>query len=103
MNKNLQSVNSWFYNKTYRTKKDTKRYSRKWYARDVYFQRNKKICRQQAIAESGYPAGHKKHLGALQQVIAAMFKELTNDEQEEYNDIAKEWNTEGVPREIQLK
>jgi hypothetical protein len=84
-------------------KKATKRYGRKWYARDVYFQRNKKICRQRAVAESGQHAGHQKYLGVLQQVIAAMFKELTEGEQDEYTDEAKDWNTEGVPREVQLK
>jgi hypothetical protein len=104
LNKTLtQSVSSWFYNKTYRTKKATKRYRRKWYARDVYFHRNKKLCRQRALAESGHQAGDRKYLGVLQKVIATMFKELTEDEQEEYTNKAKEWNTEGVPREVQLK
>jgi hypothetical protein len=88
----LQIIKTWFYNKTYRNRKPTKRYGKKWTGRDVFFCQNKAECKDQAVLDSGKGAGRPGFITVLQTVISDLFGKLGKKEQDQYEVIAEEWN-----------
>jgi hypothetical protein len=83
--------------------KPLKAYKRRWNARAVYLQQNKGEIFQQVQDDAGDKPGGEAFLGALQPTVTRMYNALTTSEKAAYGTTSNQWNSAGVPREVQIR
>ena len=94
----------WLYNHGCRYKsKDVVRYVRQWnvcwVVGALHQQEIEKLCREHSQAIPG----EKAYLKSYQKVLKAYVEKLSDDEQQHYQEMAKEWSERCPPREVQQK
>jgi hypothetical protein len=79
------------------------KYVKRWNLKSVVgFQRKadiQDVCRE--LTDSN--PGTKKYIGGYQKALSKVVNELTEEEQEEYRAMAKEWTKRSPPVEVQRK
>jgi hypothetical protein len=99
----LQKIRTWFYNHYDRPYRQLIKFTRKWSARNAFYQENKADVTELTKKMSGGAPGSQAFLGALQDATTSLWKKLSDEEQEQYADIAKEWSEDRPPKQIQAK
>ncbi|KAH9032407.1 hypothetical protein EDB83DRAFT_2319161 [Lactarius deliciosus] len=98
-----QKIRKWFYNHYSAPHRQIIKLTRKWSARNAFYQAKREDIMRLAKEVSGGAPGSREFLGALQDATTQLWKDLPIEEQERYADIAKEWSEHAPPKEIQAK
>ncbi|KAH9009513.1 hypothetical protein EDB83DRAFT_2322736 [Lactarius deliciosus] len=98
-----QKIRKWFYNHYSAPHRQIIKLTRKWSARNAFYQAKREDIMCLAKEVSGGAPGSREFLGALQDATTQLWKDLPIEEQERYADIAKEWSEHAPPKEIQAK
>ncbi|KAH9007560.1 hypothetical protein EDB84DRAFT_1447435 [Lactarius hengduanensis] len=98
-----QKIRKWFYNHYSAPHHQIIKLTRKWSARNAFYQAKREdIMRLAKDISSGDP-GSQDFFGALQDATTELWKELPIEEQERYADMPKEWSENAPPKGIQAK
>jgi hypothetical protein len=98
-----QKVRRWFYNHSDPPHRQTIRFIQKWSARNVFYHAKKEDIMTCAQDVSGGAPGSQAFLGALQDAITHFWNELSIEEVEIYEDMAKDWSENTPPEHIQSR
>jgi hypothetical protein len=99
----LQKLRTWFYNHYDHPYRELIKFTRRWSARNAFYHENKADITELTQTMSGGAPGSQAFLGALQDATTSLWKKLSVEEQEQYEDIAKEWSEDRPPKHIQAK
>ena len=79
------------------------RFIRKWSARNVFYHAKKDDIMEHAQDISGGVPGSQAFLGALQDAITQFWNELSTDDVEKYEEMARDWSENAPPHHIQSR
>ncbi|KAI9430605.1 hypothetical protein H4582DRAFT_2063620 [Lactarius indigo] len=79
------------------------KFTRKWSARNAFYHLNRDEVLRLAKETSGTELGSPAFLGALQDATTALWNELSIEDQEEYQESAREWSEKTPPKNIQSR
>ncbi|KAI9443892.1 hypothetical protein H4582DRAFT_2053660 [Lactarius indigo] len=96
-------IHKWFYNHYVRPKRQYIKFTRKWSARNAFYHLNRDEVLRLAKETSGTEPGSPAFIGALQDATTALWNELSIEDQEEYQDSAREWSEKTPPKNIQSR
>ncbi|KAI9434764.1 hypothetical protein H4582DRAFT_2059889 [Lactarius indigo] len=98
-----QKIHKWFYNHYVRPKHQYIKFTRKWSARNAFYHLNRDEVLRLAKETSGTEPGSPAFIGALQDATTALWNELSIEDQEEYQESAREWSEKTPPKNIQSR
>ena len=78
-------------------------FTRKWSARNVFYQENRDKIMNLTEQNSGAPPGTPVYFGYLQRTTTELMAPVTEDEMAVLQETANEWSLRGPPREIQCR
>ncbi|KAI9429894.1 hypothetical protein H4582DRAFT_2064504 [Lactarius indigo] len=96
-------IHKWFYNHYVRPKRQYIKFTRKWSARNAFYHLNRDEVLRLAKETSGTEPGSPAFIGALQDATTALWNELSIEDQEEYQESAREWSEKTPPKNIQSR
>ncbi|KAI9436269.1 hypothetical protein H4582DRAFT_2058933 [Lactarius indigo] len=79
------------------------KFTRKWSARNAFYHLNRDEVLRLAKETSGTEPGSPAFIGALQDATTALWNELSIEDQEEYQESAREWSEKTPPKNIQSR
>ncbi|KAI9428965.1 hypothetical protein H4582DRAFT_2066083 [Lactarius indigo] len=79
------------------------KFTRKWSARNTFYHLNRDEVLRLAKETSGTEPGSPAFIGALQDATTALWNELSIEDQEEYQESAREWSEKTPPKNIQSR
>lgn len=98
-----QKIRKWFYNHSGAAARRKIRFVRKWSARNVFYHDKKDNIGLLAQQMSGAAPGSQGHFSSLQNATTDLWKELSAEDQEEYEETARDWSENGPPNHIQTR
>ncbi|KAH8984884.1 hypothetical protein EDB86DRAFT_2833346 [Lactarius hatsudake] len=98
-----RKIRTWFYNHYSHPHRQLIKFTWKWSARNAFYHENKEEVMELAKKMSGGIPGSQAFLGALQDAMTSLWRELSSEGQEPYVEIAKEWSEDKPPRDVQAK
>ncbi|KAI9447519.1 hypothetical protein H4582DRAFT_2051264 [Lactarius indigo] len=98
-----QKIHKWFYNHYVHPKRQYIKFTRKWSARNAFYHLNRDEVLRLAKETSGTELGSPAFIGALQDATTALWNELSIEDQEEYQESAREWSEKTPPKNIQSR
>ncbi|KAI9432538.1 hypothetical protein H4582DRAFT_2132197 [Lactarius indigo] len=98
-----QKIHKWFYNHYVRPKCQYIKFTHKWSARNAFYHLNRDEVLRLAKETSGTEPGSPAFIGALQDATTALWNELSIEDQEEYQESAREWSEKTPPKNIQSR
>jgi hypothetical protein len=99
----LQKIQKWFYNHYTSPKRHYTKFTRKWSARNAFYQMNREEVLDRAKEDSGIEPGNPGFLGALQVATTSLWNALSSADQDDYVQAAVEWSEKSPPRYIQSR
>ena len=79
------------------------KFTRKWSARNVFYQLNREEVSNRAKQDSHLNPGHSQFLGALQRATTALWAAVDLEDKEDYVQAAVEWSEQAPPSHIQSR
>jgi len=98
-----QKLRKWFYNHSGSATRRRNKFVRNWSARNVFYHDKRDDIGRLAQEMSGAAPGSQAYLGALQNATTHFWKDLSEEEQDEYEDMARDWSENGPPSHIQTR
>ncbi|KAN0128961.1 hypothetical protein V8E53_013223 [Lactarius tabidus] len=83
-------IQKWFYNHYSHPRREYIKFTRRWSARNAFYQLNRDEVSDLVKMQSGLMPGHPQFLGALPNAMTTLWNDLDDDLQEEYLQAAKE-------------
>jgi hypothetical protein len=99
----LQKIRTWFYNHYDHPYRELIKFTRRWSARNAFYHENKADITELTQKMSGGAPGSQAFLGALQNATTSLWNKVSDEEREQYEDIAKEWSEDRPLKHIQAK
>ena len=98
-----QKIRKWFYNHSGTANRQKIRFVRKWSARNVFYHDRKDDIGRLAQEMSGAAPGSQAYFSSLQSATTNLWKGLSVEDEEEYEQMAREWSENGPPNHIQTR